>query len=291
MSDVELKVLCWNVFHGRDEPPNPALRNRRRFARRTLDDGAYLQVGRALDAEFTGLIAAADWSICLLQEVPPRWQRPLARAAGGESFRCLTSRNQLRLLTGALARVHPDLVGAWEGGSNLTLVRPPWRIVAGGARSLLLNPLRERGLRERRRMCFVRLARDGARGGGEADLCVANLHASHYSQEKAEREVLRAAKAALDWAGGLPLLLGGDFNVRLGGSALYRRLEEQLGLSPVTSPDAIDHVLARGLTAVARPARWADERRDIELPFGRGLRRIRLSDHAPVEAAFHMPVS
>ena len=62
-------------------------------------------------------------------------------------FRTLTSRNQLALLTRPIARLRPDLMGSWEGGSNMILVRPPWRIVPGGTRSLLLNPLRERGLR------------------------------------------------------------------------------------------------------------------------------------------------
>ena len=60
-------------------------------------------------------------------------------------------------------------MGSWEGGSNIMLVRPPWRI-AGAPRSLLLNPLPGRGLRERRWMSLVRL-RDAGR-----DLCVANLH-------------------------------------------------------------------------------------------------------------------
>ena len=81
----------------------------------------------------------------------------------------MTSRNWLAPLRARLGWWNPDLMGSWEGGSNITLVRPPWRI-AGAPRSLLLNPFPGRGLRERRRMSFVRLRDEGR------DLCVANLH-------------------------------------------------------------------------------------------------------------------
>jgi endonuclease/exonuclease/phosphatase family metal-dependent hydrolase len=288
-SAVELRILCWNVFHGRDEPPNPALRDRRRILPRTLDDGTYLQLARALDAEFEQVISAAAWSVCVLQETPPRWAASLARATRAEKFRCLTSRNQFRCITGAIGRRHADLIGAWEGGSNLTLARAPWRIAPGSTRCLLLNTLWERRLHERRRMCFVQLAH--ADGSRPAEVGIANLHTGHHSQRQTERELMRAAAAASSWAGTAPLVLAGDFNVRPRVSTLYRRLEAEYGLQPVTAEDAIDHILVRGLEVLERPARWADERRELELPFRGSARRLRLSDHAPVEAVFRIPVS
>ena len=288
MDALDVKVLCWNVFHGRDQPPNPALQKRIRLSPRTRDDGAYLQVGHTLDSEFIDLIARADWSICMLQETPPRWTAPLARAARAESCRALTSRNQLRFVTAVIARLHPDLIGSWEGGANLTLVRPPWRIVPGSDRTLLLNTLRERRLRERRRMGFARLVTEGERS---AELCVANLHTGHPLRRQTEREVRRAAAAAVAWAGETPLVIGGDFNVRPRASKIFDPLETEHGLRPVTSPDAIDHVLVRGLDVVTPPAPWPAERRELELPFEGGTRRVRLSDHAPVEAVFRIPPS
>jgi endonuclease/exonuclease/phosphatase family metal-dependent hydrolase len=280
----ELRVLCWNLYHGRDAPPDPALFTlRSRLFRRPEDDGAYLQVNRPLRDEFATLVARAEWSLCLLQEAPPTWSRDLARRSGALACRALTSRNQLRALTSRLARWNPDLIGSWEGGSNLTLMRPPWRLVDGSCRSLLLNPLRERRLIERRRMSFARVVLDGS----GTEVCVANLHASNGPRAQTALELLRAARTAIAWAEDAPLVLGGDFNLRPAAApALFDQLRGELGFSAPTAPDAIDHVLGRGLEVVQAPVRWPDERRELQLPTERGPRRLRLSDHAPVEALF-----
>jgi hypothetical protein len=194
----------------------------------------------------------------------------------------LTSRNQLGLVRRALGRWNPDLLGAAEGGSNLTLFRPPWQAVE--SRSLLLNPLRERGLlEERRRMGFCRLHSPAG------DLCVANLHASTGPRTQTEREVRRAARTAVAWAGESPLLLGGDFNVRPRDSDVYAEIERRYGLAGPTHPKAIDHLLARGLARVEPPAAWPDEDRELLVPVGSVQRRLRLSDHAPVGARFAPP--
>jgi endonuclease/exonuclease/phosphatase family metal-dependent hydrolase len=226
------------------------------------------------------VIASAQWSICLLQESPPAWAPRLAARTGGAYHCVLTARNQLAPLTRRLARWNPDLVGSWEGGSNLTLVRPDWKIVASSERSLLLNPLLNRRLRERRRMSFVRV-----RSKNE-ELCVGNLHASHYDRRRAEEDVWCAAVKAVAWAGDDPLILGGDFNLRPRTTTLFDRLERELGLSGATADDAIDHILARGLELASGPIRWPDERREVEVPSNSARRRLRLSDHNPVEATF-----
>lgn len=285
---TEVRAVTWNLYHGRDAPPGHARQSFvSRLLRRELDDGAFLDLNRSLEREFTALIAAAAWSVCLLQEAPPGWARALAEASGARGVRFLTSRNELRPLTSALARWNHDAVGSWEGGSNLTLARAPWRVVEGSERMLLLNPLPARALHERRRMGFVRLRADS--GSDEEELCVGNLHASTHSGGDPEEEVMTAARTLDAWAGGAAILLGGDFNLRPRETNLFDELERELGLGPPTGPNAIDHLLARGLDVIEPPTAWPPERRDVEVRSAAGMRRIRLSDHAPVEGAFAFP--
>jgi endonuclease/exonuclease/phosphatase family metal-dependent hydrolase len=275
----ELKVLSWNLCHGRDRPPNDALRTLRSLLlRRDEHDDTHIHLNRPLRDEFAALIASSDWDVCLLQEAPPAWEPALARAAQASSYLVLTSRNWLGRVRRRLADWNPDLMGSWEGGANITLVRPPWRI--GTSRGMLLNRFPARGLRERRRMSFVRLH-------GEArELCVANLHLSAGASAHAEREALRAAAEAVRWSGSVPLVLGGDFNLRPRSSSVFGELERRFGLAGPTSPDALDHLLSRGFE-IARPAAlWPAQARELQAPVGLALRRLRLSDHAPVEAAF-----
>jgi endonuclease/exonuclease/phosphatase family metal-dependent hydrolase len=284
---AELGVLCWNLFHGRDAPPNPRpFTLRSRLLEVTEHDRSHLQVNRLLLNEFADLIASTSWSLCLLQEVPPWWAEPLASRSGAVAHRVLTSRNQLAPLRRWLATLNADLVGSAQGGSNLTLVRPPWRV--SERRSLLLNPLPRRGLRERRRMGFLLASLEGNR------ICVGNLHATAGSRAQAELDVLTAAEAAVSWADGRPLLLGGDSNLRPATARLFVELERRFGLaSPTAGPrsDAIDHLLVRGVDVVEAPARWPPERREVEASFDGGVRRLRLSDHAPVEALYRLRAS
>jgi len=277
----DLTVLTWNLYHGRDAPPNPALRTRRSlFLRRDEHDDTHVHVNRPLRDEFATLLARAQWDVCLLQEAPPSWDGALARAAGAASHVVLTSRNWLAPVRDRLAWWNPDLMGSWEGGSNITLARPPWRI-AGASRSLLLNPLPRRGLHERRRMSFVRV-RDAGR-----DVCVANLHLTASSRPRAAAEARSAAAAAVRWAGEhTPLIVGGDFNLRPRDAPVFEELERAHGLAWPTAPGALDHLLARRLEIVRAPAEWPPERRELAVPVGLETRRLRLSDHAPVEAAF-----
>jgi endonuclease/exonuclease/phosphatase family metal-dependent hydrolase len=280
---VDLPLLSWNVYHGRDAPPNADLHTLRSLLRRREEhDDTHVQVNRPLRDEFAALIAAAEWSVCVLQEAPPSWERSLADGAGASSFRALTARNWLGSARRRLARWNPDLMGSWEGGSNLTLVRPPWRIVGQG-RTLLLNPLPGRGLRERRRMSFVQLRND------HGEICIANLHLTAGARRHAEREALVAAAAATRWAGATPLALGGDFNLRPRETLVFDELARRYGLAAPTSPDAIDHLLARGLEVVRPPSAWPPARRELEAPVGMELRRLRLSDHAPLRATYGLP--
>jgi endonuclease/exonuclease/phosphatase family metal-dependent hydrolase len=92
-----VRVLTWNLFHGRSVPPS----------------------GRSLASEFAAALAGWEWDVALLQEVPP-WFPPLL----GADFRMqLTSRNHLLPLTRAISVRNPDVLKSWGGGCNAILVR------------------------------------------------------------------------------------------------------------------------------------------------------------------------
>jgi endonuclease/exonuclease/phosphatase family metal-dependent hydrolase len=133
-----MRVLTWNLFHGRSLPPSR----------------------RALAAEFAALLAAWEWDAALLQEVPPWWPPALARAADAEQRTALTSRNVGLALRRALAERWPDLVKSNGGGCNAILAR---RAIAEN------HAIRLRAWPERRVAQLARL-RDGT--------CLVNFHGS-----------------------------------------------------------------------------------------------------------------
>jgi endonuclease/exonuclease/phosphatase family metal-dependent hydrolase len=269
---VEFTAIAWNLFHGRDFPPDPELRSwRSRLLRIDERNQTHVQVNRDLTPEFATLLAATAWDVALLQESPPRFGAPLAQACSAESHRVLTSRNSLGPLRGLLARQNPDLIASGEGGSNLTLIRVPGRL--GGIAERRELAIHE-GAPERRSMALTRTA---------SGVCVANLHATNDQPDLAVEDVLRAARAATEFAGTAPLVFGGDLNLRPAENpAVFRRLQENFGLAAPTAPRAIDHLLTRGLDVLQPPTQWPPERRELPLD-GRALR---LSDHAPVQARF-----
>jgi endonuclease/exonuclease/phosphatase family metal-dependent hydrolase len=198
-----------------------------------------------------------DWQVALLQEAPPRWRDDLARELHAESAMTLTSRNFGAPVRAWIADRWPNLIKSNEGGSNQLLVRAPWRIAETREFTVARFP-------ERRRMLWARL-------DGPSELAVANLHGSVDSVRAASAQVLRAAARAVEWAGDLPLLFGGDLNLRPGRQPeLFAEFERRFDLTAPTAPGAIDHLLARG-AAIVEPPRSGPE--------------LRLSDHAYVSAA------
>jgi endonuclease/exonuclease/phosphatase family metal-dependent hydrolase len=268
-----MRVLSWNLYHGRDFPPDPALFTlRSRLLRATERNATHVQVNRLLLDEFGRRLDGFDWDVALLQEAPPRWFAELARLTRSTGARVLTSRNLVPPLQGLLADWNPDLIASWEGGSNQILARRPTRILEERGLTLTRRP-------ERRRMHWARLEH-----AEEGRLCVANLHASAGRPRQASAEVAAAAEAAARWSGGDPLVFGGDLNLRPAREPEpFADLRERFGLREPTAPDAIDHVLARGLEIAAQPRRLAPEQRELTEPDGL---RLRLSDHRPVAVAF-----
>jgi endonuclease/exonuclease/phosphatase family metal-dependent hydrolase len=287
---VEFTAVSWNLFHGRDFPPDPALFTwRSRLLGIEERNETHVQVNRELIDEFAGLLAGTEWDVALLQECPPRFAAPLAEACGAETHRVLTSRNSFSAVRTFIASRNPDLIASGEGGSNLTLVRSPFRCAlctpgeqkahrSGGVverRELEIHT----GRPERRAMAFTRIAI----GDDSEQLCVANLHATNDRPDLATADVLRAAEAAVQWAGDSPLLFGGDLNLRPAEDPeAFEALCERFGFCGPTHPKAIDHLLARGLEVVEAPAPWPAERRELS-DHGR---RLRLSDHTPVQAHY-----
>ena len=268
-----MRVLSWNLYHGRDRPPDLALFTwRSRLLRVTERNATHAQVNRPLRDEFAGWIAEHDWEMALLQEAPPLWFRGFARRTGASGARAFSSRNVVPPLQRLLAWANPDLIASWEGGSNQMFVRDPGRITEQRSLTLATRP-------ERRRMHWARvdLAEEGT-------VCVANLHASAGLPELATEEVVRAAGHAVEWSGDDPLVFGGDLNLRPARNpAAFVELRERFGLGEPTGPNAIDHLLARGLEVVEKPRRLPAEERELAEPGGL---RLRLSDHAPVDATF-----
>src|ERR687895_808277 len=260
-----MRVLSWNLYHGRDFPPDPALFTlRSRLLRRTERNATHVQVNRSLLDEFARVLDGFEWDVALLQEAPPRWFGELTRRTGAAGVRTLTSRNVLPPLQGALADWNPDLMASWEGGSNQILVRPPARIAGHRELTIARRP-------ERRRMHWARLDFPD-----QAHLCAANLHATAGRPAQAGPEVLAAAEAAVAWSADAPLVFGGDLHVRpQAGPQVFPVLRERFGLREPTAPDAIDHVLVRGLEIAEQP--------QLTEPDGR---RLRLSDHRPIAARF-----
>jgi endonuclease/exonuclease/phosphatase family metal-dependent hydrolase len=172
---MSLRVLTWNLFHGRSAPP----------------------AGRTLQREFAAALAGWEWDVALLQEVPPWWPARLAGATRAVERHVLTSRNWLAPLRRGIGERWPDLIRSNAGGANAILARR--------AAIVEHRRLRLRWLPERRWLHAIRL---------DSGTWVANVHATVPRADPAQRDLQRALAAALGWSAGAPLVFGGDLNQR-----------------------------------------------------------------------------
>ena len=219
-------VLTWNLFHGRARPP----------------------AGHALLGEFARTLAGWEWDVALLQEVPPWWPPALARVTRARHVSALTSRNSLLPLRRAIAVRAPDLIKSNGGGANAILAR---------------GPLGEHRVQQLTRRPERRVAHGVSLPGGG---WVVNLHATTDPKQRTRADVAAAREAALAWADGQPLILGGDFNLR------EPALE---GFEPAGA-NHVDHVFVRGIPGgdpeVLDPGRLSDHR-PLRVSVGAGRTR------------------
>jgi endonuclease/exonuclease/phosphatase family metal-dependent hydrolase len=174
-----MRVITWNVFHGRAVP----------------ERSAYLY------DEFLAAIDGWDWDVLLLQECPPWWPPQFAAALDADFRSALTSRNLGLPIRKALATRRPDLIKANGGGCNAILVR--------GAKIVAHRVKRIRYIPERRLVHGVKL---------DSGIWICNLHLqgsrSHIAAPNHVVETVKSGVYAMRWAGEkAPILLGGDFNV------------------------------------------------------------------------------
>ncbi len=220
---------------------------------------------------FVSTLAGWDWHVALLQEAPPRWFDVLCHASEASGALALTSRNSFAPLRAALAAWNPDLIASGEGGSNMLLVRPPWRLAEIERVTLTERP-------ERRRALLGRIETEGR------SVVVANMHLSVPNTGHGETEALAAATHADAIAGRGPVLFGGDLNLRpRDHPRAFERLASRHGLAGATGDAAIDHLLSRGLEVAERPRALPGSARDVPGPDDL---LVRLSDHAPVLGSF-----
>jgi endonuclease/exonuclease/phosphatase family metal-dependent hydrolase len=169
-----MRVVTWNLYHGRSVPPS----------------------GRSLLNEFAAALAGWEWDVALLQEVPPWWPPMLAQAAGAQERTQPTSRNSLLPLRRAISERNPDILKSNGGGCNAILVRGP---------ILEHRSLRLRRVPEGRWVHGVRL-QDGA--------WAVNAHSHNHPEALALADTRKAIEAGRAWAGGAPLIFGGDVNLK-----------------------------------------------------------------------------
>jgi endonuclease/exonuclease/phosphatase family metal-dependent hydrolase len=163
---IELRVMIWNLFHGRAVPP----------------------AGRDLFEHFAAALARWEWDVALLQEVPPWWPPLLASRLGASERHVLTSRNSLPDLRRAAGVRWPDLIKANGGGCNAILVRCGFaQIDEHRLRRLAVLP-------ERRWLHAVRL--------GSAWIANVHTQTSVRQASLAARTVLRWAEGAPAVLGG-----------------------------------------------------------------------------------------
>ena len=171
-----MRVITWNLFHGRALP----------------------NAGHDLQPQFTAALAGWAWDVALLQEVPPWWPAAIGRACGASARSALTSRNTLAPLRRLVAQHAPDLIRSNGGGCNAILVRGAAII---DHRVVVLRR------RPERRVAHVVCLADG--------VWVANLHGQVHSEAHAQADLAVAATALDGWAGKqAPVILGGDTNTR-----------------------------------------------------------------------------
>ncbi len=297
-----LRVLTWNLFHGRDGLPGLGATRRSTWRGVPEDDGVHMHVNRKLTDLMARRIAGWAPDVAALQEVPTAGISRIVEVTGMRAV--WTTTGPLigpRRVRDALAERNPDLWRTHEGNANVLLVGPGFHVVAGSARSVRLNPVRTvlrlarelgleggellRYLPEPRRLVLARVALPG---GGEVAVGCAHCHNARHPGVVG-REILLAAASVDAAAGGGPAVLAGDLNAPPSHSAMA----ELAGLgwegaAPLPGM-GIDRILHRGLLVEDAVRRLPPADRDAGVWWRGRERRVRLSDHDPVIVTLRVP--
>jgi endonuclease/exonuclease/phosphatase family metal-dependent hydrolase len=196
------------------------------------------------------LVTAGGPDLVCLQEVPVWAIERLEVWSGMKARAAVTVRSLLGPLAGRLQRLDARRVRSpLTGQANAVLVTP--RLGIREAANTVLNTRGERRVAQVVRLC-----------GDPGELVLVNTHLTTRDPPAATAELARIAVIVADEPS---CLVCGDLNLR------------QAGLAGFSQPiEGIDQILVRGLSIVAGPRAWPDERRRL------GTRL--LSDHAPLEA-------
>lgn len=297
-----LRVLTWNLFHGRDGLPGLGATRRSTWRGIPEDDGVHMHVNRKLTGLMARRIAAWEPDVAALQEVPTAGIEQIVATTGMRAV--WTTTGPLigpRRLRDALAARNPDLWRSHEGNANVLLVGRGLRVDEGGVRAVRLNPVpailrsaRELGLErgellrylpEPRRLVVARLLLPG---GGAVTVGCTHCHNARHPGVVG-REILRAAAAVGDVAGGGAAVLAGDLNAPPGHPAMAALATLGWeGAAPLPGM-GIDRIVHRGLRVEDPVRRLAPDERDAGVWWRGRERRVRLSDHDAVMVTLATP--
>jgi endonuclease/exonuclease/phosphatase family metal-dependent hydrolase len=292
-----VRVLTWNLFHGRDGLPGLGPTWASTWRRGPVDDGVHVHLNRKLTGLMADRVRAWAPDVCALQEVPTAGVQEIVARTGmvavGATTGPLIGPRRLR---DALAARNPDLWRTHEGNANLLLIGPALELVPESERAARLNPIGailgaavrlrlEPGellhyLLEPRRAVIAR-----ARADGGAEIALACLHCHNARHpELISMELRRAADALAEAAQGRPMVLAGDLNARPSHPALPALAAEGWSGTPPSPGVGIDRILTHGLEVVEPERALPPHEREVVVRFAGRERRLRLSDHDAVVA-------
>ncbi len=301
MAEEPIRVITWNLFHGRDGLPGLGATPRSTWRRIPEDDGVHMHVNRKLTDLMAGRLASWEPDLCALQEVPTAAIATIARITGMRPV--WTTTGPLigpRRLRDALSARNPDLWRSHEGNANVLLAGPRLGLVEGSRRSVRLNPIatilrsaRRLGLEggellhyipEPRRLVLVELTTpDGTRFTAGSTHCHNSRHPDVVGDE-----IARAADALRTAGGGRPVVLAGDLNAPPSHPALADLAAAGWGGAAPEGGLGIDRILHRGMEVVEPARRLRPEEREVGVAWRGRTRRVRLSDHDPVVAVLRV---
>jgi hypothetical protein len=299
-----IRVITWNLFHGRDGLPGLGATRRSTWRRIPEDDGVHLHLNRKLTDLMAERLASWEPDLCALQEVPTAAIADIARITGMQAV--WTTTGPLigpRRLRDALAARNPDLWRTHEGNANVLLAGPRLGLVEGSSRSVRLNPVAailrsarrlglERGelvryIPEPRRLVLATLATPG---GERITAGCTHCHNARHP-DVVGGEIARAAGAVHEAAGGGAAVLAGDLNAPPSHPALAGLAAGGWDGAAPGGGIGIDRIIHRGMDAIAPARRLDPEERDVGVAWRGRVRRVRLSDHDPVLAVLGFPTA